>query len=72
YGMNFDRDASRWSMPELGWAWGYPFSLGLIAATAAGLLYYFRRQGWFGGRTRTGQGERTGPGAGSGAGSAGA
>lgn len=52
YGMNFDRAASRWSMPELGWAWGYPFSLGLMAATASGLLYYFRRQGWFGGRGR--------------------
>lgn len=52
YGMNFDRGASRWNMPELGWAWGYPFSLGLMAATAMGLLYYFRRQGWFGGRNK--------------------
>jgi magnesium transporter len=25
YGMNFDRSASRWNMPELGWAWGYFF-----------------------------------------------
>jgi magnesium transporter len=49
YGMNFDTSRSRWNMPELGWAWGYPFALGVMAATAAGLLYYFRRQGWFGG-----------------------
>ena len=49
YGMNFDTGRSRWNMPELGWAWGYPFALGLMAATTAGLLYYFRKQGWFGG-----------------------
>lgn len=66
YGMNFDRTASRWSMPELGWAWGYPFSLGLMAATAAGLLYYFRRQGWFGGRGKANQGEPPRPRGGSG------
>ena len=49
YGMNFDTSRSRWNMPELGWTWGYPFALGVMAATAAGLLYYFGRQGWFGG-----------------------
>ena len=48
YGMNFDTSRSPWNMPELGWAWGYPFALGVMAATAGGLLYYFRRQGWFG------------------------
>lgn len=71
YGMNFDRAASRWSMPELGWAWGYPFSLGLMAATAAGLLYYFRRQGWFGGRGSANRVEHPGPGGGSGPGGGG-
>jgi magnesium transporter len=50
YGMNFDPDSSRWNMPELRWMWGYPFALGVMAATAAGLLYHFRRQGWFGGK----------------------
>lgn len=58
YGMNFDTGASRWNMPELGWAWGYVFAVGLMAATAAGLLYYFRRQGWFGGRGRINAGEQ--------------
>ncbi|MBK7670121.1 MAG: magnesium/cobalt transporter CorA [bacterium] len=72
YGMNFDTTKSRWNMPELNWSWGYPFSLALMAATAAGLLYYFRRQGWFGGRSRANQGERAGPGTGSGPGGAGA
>ena len=71
YGMNFDRAASRWNMPELGWAWGYPFSMGLMAATAAGLLYYFRRQGWFGGRGRADQVEQPGAGGSSRAGGGG-
>ena len=29
YGMNFERSASPWNMPELGWYWGYPSALGL-------------------------------------------
>jgi magnesium transporter len=50
--MNFDTGKSRFNMPELGWAWGYPFALSLMAGTAAGLLLYFRKQGWFGGDDR--------------------
>lgn len=46
YGMNFDRTASRWNMPELGWAWGYPAALGLMLATAVGMLTFFWRRGW--------------------------
>jgi magnesium transporter len=41
YGMNFE------VMPELRWRWGYPFALGLMAASAAGMLYFFRRKGWW-------------------------
>jgi magnesium transporter len=41
YGMNFD------FMPELKWKWGYLFALGLMAGTAALLLSYFWRKGWF-------------------------
>ena len=53
YGMNFERDASPWNMPELGWYYGYPFALGLMAAVAAGLVYYCLRRGWVGsGRPR--------------------
>jgi magnesium transporter len=40
YGMNFDR------MPELHWAWGYPFSLGLMLAIAVVLYVLFRRNDW--------------------------
>jgi magnesium transporter len=49
YGMNFDRAVSAWNMPELGWRFGYPFSLLLMVGTAAGLLLFFRRKGWLGG-----------------------
>lgn len=48
YGMNFDTNVSRWNMPELEWAFGYPFALGLMAILAGGLLVYFWRKGWLG------------------------
>jgi magnesium transporter len=41
YGMNFDH------MPELHWGFGYGFALTLMVATAGGMLWFFRRQGWF-------------------------
>ncbi|MEZ5425212.1 MAG: magnesium/cobalt transporter CorA [Pyrinomonadaceae bacterium] len=40
YGMNFE------NMPELHSPYGYVFSLFLMFAIAAGLLYYFWRKGW--------------------------
>jgi magnesium transporter len=46
YGMNFDRSAGPLNMPELGWAFGYPFALLIMAATAGALLLFFRRRGW--------------------------
>ncbi len=50
YGMNFDRQASPWNMPELGWRFGYPMSLALMAAIAVAMLAGFRRRGWLGPR----------------------
>jgi len=47
YGMNFSPDASPWNMPELGWYWGYPAALGIMAAVALGLLIYFKRRRWW-------------------------
>ena len=44
YGMNFEH------MPELQWRYGYPFALGLMAATTTVLLFWFRRRGWIGHR----------------------
>ncbi len=41
YGMNFHK----W-FPELDWTYGYPFALGLMVASAAAPLLYFRRRGW--------------------------
>jgi magnesium transporter len=40
YGMNFK------AMPEVDWAWGYPFALLLMAASVAAPFIYFRRKGW--------------------------
>lgn len=40
YGMNFE------NMPELGWAYGYPFALGLMLACCTGIYRAFRRSGW--------------------------
>ncbi len=40
YGMNFD------VMPELRWAYGYPFALGLMIVVAVILLVWFRRRHW--------------------------
>jgi magnesium transporter len=40
YGMNFR------FMPELGWKFGYPFALGLMALSIAAPFWYFRRKGW--------------------------
>jgi len=49
YGMNFNTKRSPLNMPELNWYWGYPFVLLVMATTAGGLLWYFRRKGWLGG-----------------------
>ena len=40
YGMNFD------FMPELDWAFGYPFALGLMVLSAAVPYLFFKRSGW--------------------------
>lgn len=40
YGMNFKL------MPELDWAWGYPYSLALIAVSTIIPLLIFRWRGW--------------------------
>jgi magnesium transporter len=40
YGMNFKH------MPELEWAYGYPYGLALIAISAIVPLLYFKSKGW--------------------------
>ncbi|GLZ80552.1 magnesium transporter CorA [Actinorhabdospora filicis] len=40
YGMNFD------VMPELKWAWGYPFAIVLMGAVCGGLFLTFKRRNW--------------------------
>jgi magnesium transporter len=41
YGMNFK------FMPELNWAWGYPFGLAMIALSTIIPLIWFKWRGWF-------------------------
>jgi magnesium transporter len=40
YGMNFDH------IPELHWAYGYPFAIGLMVLTVVLILLYFRIKKW--------------------------
>jgi magnesium transporter len=40
YGMNFRH------MPELGWVFGYPLAIGIMALTVVVLRWYFKRVGW--------------------------
>ena len=40
YGMNFR------VLPELDWAWGYPFALGLMVVMGGILYAAFRKRGW--------------------------
>lgn len=47
YGMNFNTEVSPLNMPELNWFWGYPACLGVMAAIAIALIFYFKRKGWF-------------------------
>jgi len=46
YGMNFDPQASPFNMPELHWRYGYPFILLVMAVTAGGLVWFFRKKRW--------------------------
>ena len=41
YGMNFKR------MPELDWAWGYPYGLAVIALSAILPLLWLKWRRWF-------------------------
>jgi magnesium transporter len=47
YGMNFDPDFSPWNMPELRARFGYPLVMLLFAAIGLGMVWMFRRRGWF-------------------------
>lgn len=40
YGMNFHR------MPELGWTYGYPLTVGIMAVVSLGIYLWFRHRGW--------------------------
>jgi magnesium transporter len=46
YGMNFDRDAGPFNLPELGWRYGYPLFWLVAVAIGGGLFWFFRRRRW--------------------------
>ncbi|OOG21474.1 magnesium and cobalt transport protein CorA [Thioalkalivibrio denitrificans] len=47
YGMNFEHPESPWSMPELYTYYGYPLVWLIMIMVAGGMLYAFKRRGWF-------------------------
>lgn len=52
YGMNFGNNTkSPWAMPELNSYYGYPMVWGVMLLIAAGMVVFFRRKGWLGGRS---------------------
>ncbi|MBA3044967.1 MAG: magnesium/cobalt transporter CorA [Candidatus Thermoplasmatota archaeon] len=46
YGMNFDRTAGPFSMPELGWPYGYMLTMLLMFGISIAMLIFFRRKKW--------------------------
>jgi magnesium transporter len=49
YGMNFGQPltgASQFNMPELSWAYGYPFALGLMVISVLSMYLWFKKQKW--------------------------
>lgn len=47
YGMNFNPEKSPFNMPELNWAYGYPFALGLMLVLGLSMLVFFKKKNWF-------------------------
>lgn len=45
YGMNFQKVSSL-NMPELYWAYGYPFALGIMVASIVAMYIWFRKMEW--------------------------
>ncbi|KAA0217839.1 magnesium and cobalt transport protein CorA [bacterium] len=54
YGMNFDPESSALNMPELKWAWGYPFALAMMLLIVLAEVYFFWRKGWLKAMTPSG------------------
>ena len=46
YGMNFDRAAGPYNMPELGFPYGYLMFWALVACIGGGLFFLFKRKRW--------------------------
>ena len=46
YGMNFDRSTSGLNAPELGWRFGYLYTIALMLAVAVGVILFLKRKKW--------------------------
>lgn len=46
YGMNFNTSASRWNMPELNWAYGYPACWASMIVVVVIMLWFMYRKNW--------------------------
>ena len=46
YGMNFNPEASPWSMPELNTYYGYPITWAIMVLITFGMVMYFKRKRW--------------------------
>ncbi len=46
YGMNFDTSKSKYNMPELSFAYGYPIVVSVMATLVVFMLIYFYRKKW--------------------------
>jgi magnesium transporter len=44
YGMNFNTRASRWNMPELNWAYGYPACWAAMLIIVIVMLWFMYRK----------------------------
>lgn len=47
YGMNFNRDVSKWNMPELDLPYGYVVLWLIMGGLVAAMFAYFRKRNWF-------------------------
>lgn len=46
YGMNFNTEVSKWNMPELNSALGYPLCVGAMATIALSVIAFLYSRGW--------------------------
>lgn len=46
FGRDFDRTASKWTTPDLGWPYGYLLASVLMIGVIGAMMFLFQRRGW--------------------------